>query len=175
MTQQKVPGRLVYLATLVGILALVGGFALATLTTTSTQLYAQGDYTSAAGAVNGFAYNSAQLTSTSNPAPAASTGTDTAPQTLASGANDICANTCTAGDFALVATYTFTTSFSGAVQITVQTAASAAGGSTTIYLGQASTAVSGTVVITWDLGTSALTLTSMTLTDQQCSSSTSCP
>lgn len=175
MTQERVPGRLVYLATLVGIFALVGGFALATLTTNSTQLYAQGDYTSAAGAVSGFTYNSAQLTSTSNPAPSDPTGTSSAPQTLVSGANDLCANTCTAGDFALVATYTFTTSFTGAIQITVQTAASAAGGSTTIYLAQASTAVSGTVVITWDLGTSALTLTSMTLTDQQCSSSTSCP
>ncbi|MCI4334792.1 MAG: hypothetical protein L3K04_04100 [Thermoplasmata archaeon] len=175
MTQHRVPGRLVYLATLVGIFALVGGFALATLTTTSNQLYAQGDYTSAAGAVVGFGYTSAQLTSTANPAPATPTGTSSAPQVLASGTNAFCANTCTAGDFALVATFTFTTSFSGAVQITITTSASSAGGSDVIYLAQASTAVSGTVVVTWDLGTSALTLTSITLTDQQCSSSTSCP
>jgi hypothetical protein len=171
----RVQGRLVYFATLVGVLALVGGFALATFTTTSSQLYAQGDYVSAAGNVAGLTYTSVQLTSTSNPAPSASTGTNSAPQVLATSANDVCANTCVAGDFALVVTYTFTTSFSGAAQFTIQASAGAASGSETIYVGQASTAVGGTIVVTWDLGTTALTITAVTLTDQQCSSSTSCP
>ncbi|MCI4363692.1 MAG: hypothetical protein L3K13_05235 [Thermoplasmata archaeon] len=171
----RVPGRLVYLATFVGVLALVGGFALATFTTASSQLYAQGDYVSAAGSVAGLTYTSVQLAATSNPAPALPTGTSSSPQVLATGVNAFCANTCVAGDFAIVATYTFTTGFAGAAQFTVQASAGAASGSDTIYLGQASTAIGGTIVITWDLGSAALTITAVTLTDQQCSSATSCP
>jgi hypothetical protein len=172
---KRIPGRTIYAATILAMLGLVGGYALATISITASTQTGEANYISAGGAITGLSYTSTVLSMTSNPAPAASTGTSSAPQLLLIGANAFCANTCTAGDVAEIVTYTFTTSFAGAAQIKMQVTASSGGGSTTFYLAQAVVAVSGTIVLTWDMGTSTSTITAVTLTAQQCSSSTSCP
>ena len=172
---KRIPGRTIYAATILAMLGLVGGYALATISITSSTQNGQANYISAGGAITGLTYTMTELSMTANPAPSASSGSPTAPQALVTGANAFCANTCTAGDVAEITTYTFTTSFAGAAQIKMQVTASAGGGSTTFYLAQASTAVGGTIVLTWDMGTSTATITAVTLTAQQCSSSTSCP
>jgi hypothetical protein len=171
---KRIGGRVIYAVTAAAALALVGGFAIASISLTNSSQNAQGNLVNASGAVTGITYTSTVLGATSNPAPAASTGTGGAPQVVVSGANDFCANTCTASDFAQVVTYTFTTSMTGSIQIQIQVSASAGGGTATLYLKQAGTAVGGTVVITWDMGTSTATLTSVTLALQQCSGAT-CP
>jgi len=168
--------RMVYAATIVGILALVSGFALASIGLTFSNQNAQGNYVKSSGAVTGLTYTSTVLGSTSNPAPSSSSGTATSPQAVVSGVNAFCANACTSEDFAELATYTFTTSMVGSILITIQVTATADGGAATIYLMQATTAVAGTIVLTWDLGTANATLTAVTLTDQQCTgSSGTCP
>lgn len=160
--------RIVYAATIIGILALVSGFALASIGLTYTTQNAQGNYVNSSGAVTGLTYTSTVLSSTSNPAPASSTGTAGTPQALTTGVNAFCANACTAEDFAEIVTYTFTASMAGSILITIQIIATAGSGATTIYLAQASTATAGTIVLTWDLGTATNTLTGVTLSDQQC-------
>lgn len=170
----RISGRVIYGLTGAAIIAMIAGFAIASISLTSTTQNASGNYVNASGGVTGVTYTSTVLGATSNPAPSASTGTGGAPQAVVSGANAFCANTCTAGDFAEVVTYTFTTSMAGSIQISIQVSASAGGGSTTIFLKQAATAVGGTIVLTWDLGNSSSTLTSVTLGLQQCSGAT-CP
>lgn len=171
---RRMAGRTIYIATVATILAMIGGFTIASIGLTNSSQNAQGNYVSSSGAVTGLTYTSTVLGATSNPAPAAPTGSAGAPQAVVTGSNAFCANTCTAGDFAQVVTYTFTTSMTGSIQFTVSATASSGGGSTTIYLKQAGTAVSGTIVFTWDLGTSTSTLTAITLGAQQCSGAT-CP
>ncbi|HEV2317477.1 MAG TPA: hypothetical protein VGV89_07890 [Thermoplasmata archaeon] len=141
---------------------------------TNSSQNGEGNFVSASGAVTGLTYTSTVLGVTGSPAPSSSSGTAGAPQAVAAGANDFCANTCTAGDFAQVVTYTFTTSMSGSIQITIQVTATTGGGAATIYLKQAAAAVGGTIVLTWDLGTATNSITSVTLTAQQCSGAT-CP
>ncbi len=171
---RRIGGRLIYVATASAIFALIGGFAIASIGLTNSSQNAQGNFVSSAGAVTGVTYTSTVLGATTNPAPPASTGTAGAPQAVVAATNAFCATTCTAGDFAQVVTYTFTTSMTGSIQISIQVTASAGGGSTTLYLKQATVAVAGTIVITWDVGTATSTLTAVTLGLQQCSGAT-CP
>jgi hypothetical protein len=170
----RINGKLIYGVTAASILALVAGFAMASISLTSSTQNASGNYVQSSGAVTGVTYTSTVLGATSNPAPAASTGTAGAPQAVVSGANVFCANTCTAGDFAQIVTYTFTNSMAGAIQITIQLTASVGGGSATLYFAQAATAVGGTIVLTWDAGAATSSLTAVTLGLQQCSGAT-CP
>jgi hypothetical protein len=171
---RRIEGRTIYVATAATILALIGGFTIGSIGLTNSTQNASGNFVSSSGAVTGVTYTSTVLGATSNPAPSASTGSAGAPQVVVTGANNFCANTCTAGDFAQIVTYTFTTSMTGSIQISIQVTASSGGGSATIYLKQAGTAVGGTVVLTWDVGTSTSTLTAVTLGVQQCSGAT-CP
>ncbi|MCI4331674.1 MAG: hypothetical protein L3K19_07520 [Thermoplasmata archaeon] len=147
---------------------------MASITLTNTTQTGEGNYVNSSGGVTGVTYTSTVLGATTNPAPSASSGSAGAPQAVVTAANAFCVNTCTAGDFAQVITYTFTTSMSGSILISVQVTASAGGGSGTLYLKQAGTAVGGTIVLTWDLGTGSSTLTAVTLGLQQCSGAT-CP
>ncbi len=171
---RRVSGKLIYGVTAASIVALVAGFAMAAIALTNTSQNGAGNFVSASGAVTGNTYTSTVLGATSNPAPAASTGTAGVPQAVVTGANAFCATTCTAGDFAQVVTYTFTVSMTGSIQISIQVTASVGGGSTTLYLKQAAAAVAGTIVITWDVGTASSSLTAVTLGLQQCSGAT-CP
>jgi hypothetical protein len=165
----------VYLATLVVVLAIVAGYAAASIVLNSSTQHASGNYISGASSVTGLTYTATVLGVTSDPPPAASSGTGTAPQALVAGPNAFCgSSSCVGGDFSQQVTYTFTTSMAGAVFITVQVAANSGAGTVTLYLGQASTAVAGSIVIYWDLGTSN-TLTAVTTTAQQCSTPTACP
>lgn len=173
--RRKVPGRAIYVGTLVALFGVLGGYALATIAVSASTQNAEGNYVSAGSGVAGLTYSSAVLNTTTNPAPAASTGTHTAPQSLVNGANALCANTCAAGDFAEVVTYTFTTSLSGAFELNVQVQATSGGGQVTLYLQAPATNNGGTIAITWDLGNGSNTITSVTVTAQQCSSTTSCP
>ncbi len=168
--------KIVYTATAAAVIAMVAGFALAAITLNNATQTGGGTYVNASGQVTGLTYTSTLLTATSNPAPATSTGTGAAPQALVSGANAVCANTCTAGDLAEVTTYTFAASATTSIMITMTVTASAGGGSTVLYL-KAPSAVA-TLVITWDLGTASggATITSVTLTDQGCTGAGgSCP
>ncbi|MCI4368657.1 MAG: hypothetical protein L3K09_03745 [Thermoplasmata archaeon] len=172
---RRISGKVIYGATAVGIFALIGGFAIASISLTSSTQNASGNYVSSSGGVTGVTYTSTVLGATTNPAPSASTGTGGAPQAVVAGANAFCASaSCTAGDFAQVVTYTFTVSMTGSIMITIQVTASAGGGTSTLYLKQAGSAVAGTIVLTWDVGTATSTLTAVTLGVQQCSGAT-CP
>ena len=164
----------IFVATAAAIVALTAGFALASIALTNSSQQAGGNYVSATGAVTGLTYTVTVLGATTNPAPAAPSGTAGSPQAVAAGANALCLNTCTAGDLAEEVSYTFTTSMTGSVQITIQVTASAGGGTTTLYVKQAATAVAGTLLLTWDLGSASSTLTAVTLADQQCATAT-CP
>jgi hypothetical protein len=166
--------KLVYVATAAAILALVAGYALATITLNSATQNAGGTYVNASGQVTGLTYTITQLEAVANPAPAASSGSALTPQAVVAGANAFCATTCTAGDLAEVVTYSFTTSLSGSIMVSIQLTATSGGGSTILYLQQAATPVAGTIAITWDAGTGGNTITSVTVTDQQCSGAT-CP
>jgi hypothetical protein len=169
-----ISGKVIYGLTAATIVALVAGFAIAAISLTNSAQNGAGNYVNASGAVTGVTYTSTVLGATSSPAPAASSGTAGAPQAVVTSTNAFCANTCTAGDFAQIVTYTFTTAMTGSIQITIQLTASVGGGSATLYLKQAATAVAGTIVITWDVGTATSSLTAVTLGLQQCSGAT-CP
>lgn len=174
-TRRKVPGRAIYVGTLVALFGVLGGYALATIAVSASTQNAEGNYVSAGSGVTGLTYASTVLNTTTNPAPAASTGTGSAPQALANGANAFCANTCAAGNFAEVVTYTFSTSLSGAFELNIQVQATSGGGQTTLFLKAPATNNGGTISLTWDLGAGSNTITSLTVTAQQCSSATSCP
>jgi hypothetical protein len=165
---RRIAGRAIYVATAVAVVALIGGFAIASIALTSTSQNAQGNYVSSTGAVTGLTYTSTVLNSTNSPPPPASSGTAAAPQALVASENAFCASpTCTAADFAQTVTYTFTASMTGSVQITIHVTATFDGGAATIYL-KNSAAVAGTIVLTWDLGTATSTLNGVTLAAQQC-------
>src|SRR5580700_7586921 len=103
----RVSGKWLYAATLVALVALLTGFALAAITINSTSQNAQGNFVNAAGAVTGLTYTSSILQTTVG-APSAATGTGAVPVAVVAGANSYCvAAVCTAGDPAEVVTYTF--------------------------------------------------------------------
>lgn len=164
----------IYFATLMVVLAIVAGYAAASIVLTNSSQNASGNYVNGVSGVTGLTYTITILGATPNPAPTASTGSDVAPQAVASGANAFCANTCTAGDFTQEIEYTFTSGMAGSIFISVQVSSATLGGTTTLYLKQAASAVGGTILIYWDMGTASTTLTAVTTTAQQCSSST-CP
>ncbi len=163
----------VYFATIVVVLAIIAGYAAASVVLSSGNQHASGNNVNVVGAVTGLTYASTILGVTTDPAPAASTGLSSATQAVADGGNAFCGNTCTAGDFSEEINYTFTTSMAGSVLITVNVAALTGGGMTTLYLKQTS-GDSGWIVIYWDLGISN-TLDAVTTTAQQCNGATSCP
>ena len=103
-------------------------------------------------------------------------GSQTTPPALASGANIVCvsATSCTNGHVADQVTYSFTASFAGSVEITVDVIANTTV-TGTVYFAQAVSPVSGTIVIVVDLGTSNV-IQSVTLTAQQCTGAAgACP
>lgn len=182
-----IPRRTVYVGTVVAILALVGGFALASsnvLLTHHTQ-NANGDNTATSGSVNGVAYVSTELnvTNTHTMTVQNALGAPGAPVALGAGLNVFCmsggaagASACTEGDFSEWANYSFTTSFSGAMQVTMYMGTSAYNDVVTLWVKQATTAVAGNLVLVWDLGTTNLTLDSITVTLYQCQGAGStCP
>jgi molybdenum cofactor biosynthesis enzyme len=174
-TRRKISRRTIYIGTVIAMVAMVGGFALATIGISNSAQNAEGNYISSSGAVTGLTYTSTVLGAVSNPAPSAGTGSASAPAAVVSGTNTFCvSSTCTAGDPAQTVTYTFTTSMSGSIQIEITVTATSGGGTYTLYEKQATTATSGTLVLVWDMGTSTNTITAVTLAAQQCSGAT-CP
>ena len=173
---KRIGGRLIYGVTAATVFALIAGFAIASISLTASSQNAGGNFVSSNGAVTGLTYTSTVLGATSNPPPAASSGSAATPQALVANANSFCATTCVAGHFAEVVTYTFTTSMTGSIQILIQVTATPGNGTATLYLKQAATAVGGTIVLTWDAGNATATLTAVTLVDQQCvGAGGSCP
>lgn len=167
--------RSVYLTTVVGMFAMVGGFALATIAVANSAQNAEGNYISSSGAVTGLTYTSTVLGAVSNPAPSAGAGTASVPAAVVAGANTFCVSAgCASGNPAQTVTYTFTSSMTGSVQIEITVTAASGGGTYTLYEKQAATAVGGTLVLVWDLGPSTNTITAVTLAAQQCSGAT-CP
>lgn len=168
---KRIGGRAIYVGTIVAILALVAGFVAASVAISNSTQNAEANYVNASGAVTGLSYTSTVLTSVTA-SPVASTGTATAPQTLSSGSNVFCATTCANGDPSEDVTYTFTTSMTGAIEINLNVIAGATT-TTSLYLQQPGTAVSGSIVIVTDVGAASSTISSVTVTAQQCA--TSCP
>ena len=169
---KRIGGKAIYAGTMVAILALVAGFVAASVSISNSSQSAQGNFISANGAVTGLTYTSTVLSSVTG-SPAASTGTASAPQALASGANIFCATTCTNGNPSEEVTYTFTASLSGAIMINLNVIA-ASTTTTTVYLAQAGTPVAGTIVLVTDVGSGTSTISSVTVTAQECSGAT-CP
>jgi hypothetical protein len=169
----------VYLATLVVAVAILAGYVAAGVVLTTSTQNASGHYVNGSSTVTGLTFQATVLGTVSNPVPLGSSGTQTSPQVLQAGENDICANTCTLGDFSEQITYSFNgtaPALAGSVMINLQvTTSTAAGGNVTLFLMQHSPAVGGIIVIYWDLGTSATNLLSVTTTAQQCSGSSACP
>lgn len=164
---KRIGGRAVYVGTIVAILAMIGGFVAATVAITNSSQNSQANFVSATGAVTGLSYTSSVLASVAG-APAAPTGTAAAPQAVIAGANVFCVSaTCTNANVAENVTYTFTTSMTGSVQLTINVVAST-NTLRTVYLAQASTAVAGTIILVVDVGTATSTITSITVTAQQC-------
>ncbi|MCI4363456.1 MAG: hypothetical protein L3K13_04035 [Thermoplasmata archaeon] len=170
----KLGRRTVYLGTLAAIVSLVAGFALAAITINVHNQGGQGDITNNTAGVPGVTYKFTTINLTANPAPTSSTGTSATPQKLVAGTNAFCLNVCIAGDIAETSYLAFTTSWTGAMQIDVAVVATTNGGTTSLYLAQASTAVAGGILLTWDLGTGANTITSVTVIEYGCSGA-SCP
>jgi hypothetical protein len=162
--------RAFYAATIFAMVALTAGFVLGAITLSNSSQNAGGNLVNGSGAVTGLSYTSTVLGATPNPVPAAPTGTAAVPQAVVVGANALCANTCTAGDFDQTISYTFTAGMTGSVmiQVVVTTTLPATGGTATLYLKQAGAPVAGTIAITWDLGNGGGTVTAVTLSDQQC-------
>jgi hypothetical protein len=170
---KRIGGRAIYVGTIVAILAMIGGFVAATVSITNSSQNSQANFVSASGAVTGLTYTSTVLTSVVG-SPPASSGTPGAPQTLAAGANTWCVSAaCTNGDVSENITYTFTVALAGSIMIHVNVVATS-NTVRTVYLAQAGTAVAGTIVLVVDLGTTTSTITSITVTAQQCSGAT-CP
>jgi hypothetical protein len=168
--------RTVYAATVAAMISVVAGFALASFTISPHGQGAQGDQVSASG-VTGLTYASTILQPVSG-SPASSTGTAGVPQTLASGPNTFCVSVaaCATGDPSETVTYSFATSLVGSIQMTIAVNAGNAGGQTTLYLAQPTTATSGTIVMVWDLGTAGATVNGVTITAQSCTGAGgSCP
>jgi hypothetical protein len=157
----------------VGMLV-VAGVAVGAISLSATTEYARGDYSGFNGAVPGVGFSSTVAGTVPNPPPVASTGSGLLPQFLAPGANVFCASTCIAGDVSLNETYAFTTTLSGAIQITVAITAGGVIQSVTLDLRQSLLPTFGVVVVEWDLGTSISALTAVTGTLHHCSGLT-CP
>ncbi len=162
--------KIVYAVTAAAVLAMVAGFALATITLNTQAQDGSGMYVNT-GSVTGLTYSGTVLSATPSSSLSAPSGTGAIPQALtASTVSTLCVGptatpTCTMGDFAEVTTYSDST-FTGSFMITMTVSASANAGSTTVYLKGATGA---SVVLDWDLGSSGgTTITSVTLTDQAC-------
>ncbi len=181
--------RTVYLGTGIAILALVVGFTLAASNSllTENNTTGQGETNPSMGAVAGVTYQNTVLNVT--PSPAAMTietylGAPAAPVSLGAGLNVFCmsggpeahANPCIFGDFSEWQNYSFTTGFTGAMQLTMFVEIGTHGFEQTLYVEQASpTAVGGNLLLLWDFGTSSQSLTGLTVTIDQCSGPATCP
>ena len=161
------------LVVLAGV-ALASGLTFAGVALTHSDQQARGDHTNYSGTVTGLTYYSSGSGTVSNPAPSASTGTANSPQPLVAGANKFCATSCVAANQALLIQYNFSTSLSGSISIAFTVTAGSGSGSTTLYFAQASTAVTGTILVSWDVGATIPVTTSVTLVIHQCSGPT-CP
>ncbi|MCI4331675.1 MAG: hypothetical protein L3K19_07525 [Thermoplasmata archaeon] len=165
-------GRFAATALILGALS-IAGIAIGAITLSAATESATGDYTGFAGTVTGLTFESTVVGFVPTPPPSASSGTPLIPQLLGAGPNVFCATTCLAGNLALNETYSFSSSLSGAIQITVTIVAGALSGSVTVDLRQL-LPVSGTIVVMWDLGSSAAALTAVKATLHQCGALT-CP
>jgi hypothetical protein len=188
--------RTVYIGTVVAILALSAGFVLASgVTLTHTTQNAMGNGTSGAGDVVGITYVSTELNvSNANTIQVSSganaLGKPAAPVALVASPaiNAFClssiaspAASCVNGNFAEVVNYSFSTSFAGAAEFTMYVAygSSSPGsniGFASLFVKQATTPVTGTILLYWDLGSSSTNVYSVTVTVYQCTGAGStCP
>jgi hypothetical protein len=169
----KLTRRSAYVGTVVALFVMVGGFAIATsgiLLSHSTQ-NGTGQNTAGNGAVTGVTYGGTELNVTNTQTTTLQTalGSSSSPIHLAAGQNAFCMNAnCVDGDFSEQVTYTFTTSFTGTMLVNLYVGTSAGSGQDTLVVAQSNPASAGTVLLVWDLGTSTVTVTSLTVTVYQC-------
>jgi hypothetical protein len=177
--------KTIYVGTVVAIMAMVSGFALASggvLLTHHTQS-ASADTITPGGAITGVAYVSTQLDVTNTVTFTVQTalGTQGTPVTLASGMNVFCMSkvACTEGDPSEQTNYSFDTTYAGAMTVTMFVSytigVTTTTTSSTLYVKQASTPVGGNILLVWDLGTATVTVNEITVTLTQCQGASSCP
>jgi hypothetical protein len=177
----KITRRTAYVGTVVAILLMAGGFALASsgiLLNHGTQ-NGTGQNTAAAGPIVGVTYGGTELnvTNTQTVTLQSGLGSSASAVHLAAGVNAFCMTaTCTDGDFSEQVTYAYTTSFAGAMLINLYVGTSAGSGQATLVVAQSSPASAGTILMVWDLGTSTVTVNSLTVTLYQCTGAgNTCP
>jgi hypothetical protein len=158
--------KAVYAATAAIVLAMVGGYALATFSTGGTNSVGQGSQTTTVTAVQGLSWTSTSLVELATATvPAGTTCTSAAPCSVSTAGASDCAGgytgstTCAVGDFVEQVTLSTVanTAFTGTVQITLTvTGTSGTSSGTTFYYTQSSTTNSvQTIVQDFDIGTSA--------------------
>jgi hypothetical protein len=172
--------KAIYAGTLVTIMALVAGFAIASIAFTTNSQNGAGNAT-ITGSVAGISLPTQPTTLGIFAATSAlsAQGTPTANIALANGANVFCVSaTCTAGDFSESFTINFASGvagFTGALYLQVVATATSGSVSATLFLSNAGGANAGTIVVEMDLGTAANTLNTGTLVYQQCAGVGACP
>ncbi len=187
---QVVRRRTAYIGTVIAILALTIGFTLAAANLLLTQQNETGggNATATSGSVAGVAYVATVLNVTPNPARmtfVGGLGSPAAPDTLGAGLNVFCMSSgssaqgsaCTFGDFSEWENYSFSTGFSGAMELTMFVGSGSQGGAVqSLYVKQATPVpVAGNLLLIWDLGHQNQSLRGLTVTLYQCSAIASCP
>ena len=151
--------RMLYAGTIVAALAMVGGFAMASFTFTSSVSAQQGEQNVAVSAVAQLSYTSTSLTSGQSPAAAGTTsGTASAVGTTA---ETYCVSlaTCSASDDAEVIAFAVAVNPSSTAAYTFHLTISVdAGGTTTTsttYFTEAASATASTLTLVYDLGSAS--------------------
>lgn len=184
--------RTVYIGTVIAILALSAGYVVATggVVLTHTSQNASGNNVDGAGTVTGMTYVSTELNVTPGSATmtlqssVAAFGKPSAPVVLTTPVDEFCVSAvispgpvpCTAGDFAEVVNYSYTSSFAGAAEFTMYVNAGSTSGLQSLFVKQAASAIGGNILLYWDLGSGSTTVTGVTVTVYQCTGAGStCP
>ena len=174
----------VYLAVTVGVVAVLGGWAFASVTLTPTGQTSQGQYVKYSGTVPGVVVLGTLYPNVPAAVPATASTTRTALTALTMGAtaaghvDRFCAVACTAGQFSEEVEYTVTAQAAAeGMQITVVAESGAHAVGVTNYFHIPATApgaLAATLALYVDLVATSASL-SITVAVQQCSSATTCP
>ena len=190
MSTGSVPARTkrtsvwVYVAVTVGVVAVLGGWALAAVVLAPSTQTSQGQYVKYSGTVPGVVVLGTLYPNLPNPAPGVASTTRTALTTLTMGptaarhVDRFCAVACIAGQFSEELEYTVTAQAAAeGMQLTVVAESGAHAVAVTNYFhipATAGGAVAATLDLYVDLVATSASL-SITAAVQQCSSATSCP
>ncbi len=181
---KKLRRATIWAATALAMVAVVGGWAMASLTITQGANETGGGEYHGAAALTYWSESASGLATQPGTLPTAVSTTVTAPTVLAGAATNYAVNAAVAGDVAQYWKFTETTaapvSTEVEIQFTVSTGATPTVTSVTVYIETQTAAPGAAIVFTlyYDLGspaTGTITLNSVTQIDQQCSAVGTCP